>query len=123
MLVIATFMFEPAKLAMNCVRASGISSCRGETPEPCTAAPGVTPPEFSATERWRFGRRDCARRDDQREVAERLWEVSACRLCATSYTSENRPRSLLRSSSLLEQLASSSSRPSRSDAMVLTRFG
>ena len=32
--VIATFMFEPAKLAMNWVRASGSSSFRGDRPEP-----------------------------------------------------------------------------------------
>ena len=31
MLVIATFMFEPAKLAMNWVRASGTSIARGDT--------------------------------------------------------------------------------------------
>ena len=31
MLVIATFMFDPAKLAMNWVSASGINSWRGET--------------------------------------------------------------------------------------------
>ena len=39
MLVIATFMFEPAKLAMNWVRASGISIRRGEMPDPCPAGP------------------------------------------------------------------------------------
>ena len=33
MLVIATFMFEPAKLAMNWVRASGTSILRGEMPD------------------------------------------------------------------------------------------
>jgi hypothetical protein len=33
MLVIATFMFDPAKLAMNWVSASGINIWRGETAE------------------------------------------------------------------------------------------
>jgi hypothetical protein len=39
MSVIATFMFEPAKLAMNCVRASGISIRCGEMPDPGSAGP------------------------------------------------------------------------------------
>jgi hypothetical protein len=43
MLVIATFMFEPAKLAMNCVRASGISICRGDTPDACAGGLSVAP--------------------------------------------------------------------------------
>ena len=33
MLLMATFMFEPAKLATNWVRASGISILRGEMPD------------------------------------------------------------------------------------------
>ena len=40
MSVIITFMFEPAKLQMNCASASGRINLRGEIP----AAPGATAP-------------------------------------------------------------------------------
>ena len=76
MLVIATFMFDPAKLAMNWVRASGISICRGEMPDPSSIGPCISAAALSATSSSLFRRRDRACGDDQGEVAERLWEVS-----------------------------------------------
>src|SRR5450755_251628 len=76
MLVIATFMFEPAKLAMNWVKASGISSFRGEMPDPGSFGPLVSAGALSATSASLFRRRDRARSDDQCQVAERLGEVS-----------------------------------------------
>jgi hypothetical protein len=39
MLVIATFMFEPAKLATNWARASGISILRGAIADPGSVEP------------------------------------------------------------------------------------
>src|SRR5215212_8974069 len=41
MLLIATFMFEPAKLQTNCARARGINMLLGETAEPRSVASSV----------------------------------------------------------------------------------
>jgi hypothetical protein len=42
MSLIIKFMFEPAKLQMNCASASGARNLRRETPEPTDAGFSVT---------------------------------------------------------------------------------
>src|SRR5215203_10118 len=64
MSLIITFMFEPAKLQMNCASASGSKNLRRATP----------PSRLNL--RVGFRSRDGRRRADQRQVAERLGEVA-----------------------------------------------
>src|SRR5829696_4728377 len=71
MSLIITFMFEPAKLQMNWARASGARNARHEREAPADSELAPTEPVPV-----RLGCRDRACGEDQREVAERLWEVA-----------------------------------------------
>ena len=76
MSVIITFMFDPAKLQMNCASASGRISRRADASGRSGVSASLTDAEPSLTPRLssRLGNRH--RRYDQREVAERLREVA-----------------------------------------------
>src|SRR6187401_3581772 len=80
MSVIITFMFEPAKLQMNCASASGTSICR-------KFGAGRVPEEVSDNGRWTARRRpwiagaiqaliEAHRGGYEREVRERLREIA-----------------------------------------------